>query len=93
MLLRPKRRSSSRILARDGETPTIVRLGEVRSPWHDLYHQLLTLSWPAFVLLLAMAYLAINTLGSVGLTPALCPSFARGRDEHPQRSGIASYAF
>lgn len=59
---KPKRRSPARILARDGETPTVVRLGEVRSPWHDLYHQLLTLSWPVFVLLLALVYLAINAL-------------------------------
>ncbi|HZG41197.1 MAG TPA: ion channel [Nodosilinea sp.] len=62
MLLRSKRRSSQRIVTRDGETPTVVRLGEVRSPWDDLYHRLLTLSWPAFVLVLALAYLAINAL-------------------------------
>lgn len=62
MRFKTKRQSPQRIVARDGETPTIVRLGEVRSPWQDLYHQLLTLSWPAFVLLLALAYLTINAL-------------------------------
>ncbi len=62
MLLKPKRGSSQRVVTRDGELSTIVRLGEMRSPWQDLYHQLLTLSWPVFVLLLALAYLTINAL-------------------------------
>ncbi|WP_017298802.1 ion channel [Nodosilinea nodulosa] len=61
MLLKPKRRSPPRFVARDGETPNIVILGEVRSPWRDLYHHLLKLSWPAFIAMLALSYLAINT--------------------------------
>ncbi|MGB3136139.1 MAG: ion channel [Nodosilinea sp.] len=60
MLLRPKRRPTQRIVARDGEQPATVRLGEVRWPWQDLYHHLLKLSWPAFVAVLALSYMAIN---------------------------------
>ncbi|MEO1070469.1 MAG: ATP-sensitive inward rectifier potassium channel 10, partial [Cyanobacteria bacterium J06638_6] len=62
MRFRPQRQFPQRIVTRDGEAPAIVRLGEVRSPWQDLYHQLLRLSWPAFVVVLALSYLAINTL-------------------------------
>ncbi|PSN13637.1 ATP-sensitive inward rectifier potassium channel 10 [filamentous cyanobacterium CCT1] len=62
MRLKPRLRSAQRIMARDGEMPTIVRLGEVKTPWRDLYHRLLRLSWPAFVLVLALSYLAINAL-------------------------------
>lgn len=62
MLLKPKRRSSQRIVTRDGAAPDIVRLGEVQLPWQDLYHRLLTLSWPVFIAVLALAYLAINAV-------------------------------
>jgi len=62
MLLKPRRRRSLRIVGRNGYTPDVVRLGEARLPWHDLYHRLLTLSWPGFILALALAYLAINSL-------------------------------
>ncbi|HIK43467.1 MAG TPA: ATP-sensitive inward rectifier potassium channel 10 [Leptolyngbyaceae cyanobacterium M65_K2018_010] len=62
MLLNPKHRNSQRIIDRDGGYPQVVRLGELPSPWQDLYHRLLTLSWPGFIALLALAYLAINAL-------------------------------
>jgi inward rectifier potassium channel len=59
MPFKPKRRPD-RIVARDGGFSDIVRLGEVRSPWRDIYYHLLTLPWPAFIAALALAYLAIN---------------------------------
>ena len=59
MIFNLKRRPD-RIVVRDGGFSDIVRLGEVRSPWRDLYHHLLTLPWPAFIAALALAYLAIN---------------------------------
>jgi inward rectifier potassium channel len=40
----------------------VVRLGERRGPFHDLYARLLRVRWSTLVLLLAAAYLSINTL-------------------------------
>jgi len=55
------RRSPQRIVKRDGEFPEIVRLGDPHSPWRDLYHLLLTISWPGFVAFVLFAYLLINS--------------------------------
>lgn len=62
MLLRPKRVAPERFVTRDGAPPNLVRLGEVRSPGRDLYHHLLKLSWPAFIAMVALSYLAINAV-------------------------------
>ena len=55
------RPSPQRIVKRDGEFPDIIRLGDPHSPWRDLYHLLLTISWPGFVAVLLLAYLLINS--------------------------------
>ncbi|NER84757.1 MAG: ATP-sensitive inward rectifier potassium channel 10 [Leptolyngbya sp. SIO1D8] len=57
--------SPQRIVNRDGEMPDIVRLGDPHSPWRDLYHLLLTISWRGFVALLLVAYLLVNGLFAV----------------------------
>ncbi|MGF1566964.1 MAG: ion channel [Nodosilinea sp.] len=62
MALWSKQRPSQRIIVRDGEYPDIVRIGDPQPPWRDLYHRLLTLSWPGFIGSLALTYLAINLL-------------------------------
>jgi len=54
------RPTPQRIVKRDGEFPDIVRLGDPNSPWRDLYHRLLTISWPGFVAVLLVVYLLIN---------------------------------
>lgn len=45
----------------DGKS-RVVRLGQSRSLWSDLYHFLLALPWSGFLGLIALLYLAINTL-------------------------------
>ena len=62
MVLNQKRRPSARLVVRDGEFPDVVRLGDPHSGWRDLYHLFLTLSWPGFIGVLGLTYLAINTL-------------------------------
>ena len=62
MLIKQKRRPSQRLVVRDGEFPDVVRIGDPHSGWRDLYHLFLTLSWPGFIGLLAVTYIAINTL-------------------------------
>lgn len=40
----------------------VIRLGSFPRHWSDLYHFLLTLSWPNFFIVLALSYLIVNTL-------------------------------
>jgi inward rectifier potassium channel len=40
----------------------VVRLGRRRRSWRDLYHRLLTMSWPRFLGLTVGVYLTFNTL-------------------------------
>ncbi|MBE7382411.1 MAG: ATP-sensitive inward rectifier potassium channel 10 [Leptolyngbya sp. SIO1E4] len=65
MISQDSRPSPQRIVNRDGEFPEIVRLGDPHSPWRDLYHLLLTISWKGFVALLLVAYLLINGIFAV----------------------------
>ena len=62
--LNRKRHDSSpqtRMINRDGRT-SISRIGMSRSPWQDVYHRLITLSWIRFLGLVGSLYLATNTL-------------------------------
>lgn len=65
MLSRDSHRSPQRIVNRDGESIDILRIGDPHSPWRDVYHLLLTISWPGFVGLLLVAYLLLN--GAFGI--------------------------
>ena len=60
MVSKDFRPSPQRIVNRDGELPDIIRLGDPHAPWRDLYHLLLTISWPGFVSVLLVAYLLVN---------------------------------
>lgn len=60
MLPETPRRSPQRIINRDGESPDILRIGDPHSPLRDVYHLLLTISWPGFVAILLVAYFVIN---------------------------------
>jgi inward rectifier potassium channel len=42
--------------------PGVVKVGYSSAPWEDLYHWILTLSWPQFFLFVATAFLVINSL-------------------------------
>jgi inward rectifier potassium channel len=65
MLSKRKRRPSQRLVVRDGEFLDVVRISDPHSDWRDPYHLFLTLSWPGFIGLLAVTYLAINGLFAV----------------------------
>ncbi|PSN17218.1 ATP-sensitive inward rectifier potassium channel 10 [filamentous cyanobacterium CCP5] len=49
-----------RLVVRDGESSDVVRIGDPHSPWRDVYHRLLTISWLGFIGLLGLVYVAIN---------------------------------
>ncbi|BAY98478.1 K+ channel, inward rectifier [Tolypothrix tenuis PCC 7101] len=55
------RRSRVHIKIRDGQFQ-IVGMGVWYSYWRDPYHLLLTIPWPGFFLLIAVAYLATNAV-------------------------------
>lgn len=40
--------------------PNVVRLGGQQAPWRDVYHRLLTASWPMFLSWLSLGYLSLN---------------------------------
>ena len=54
-MARPQRRAH----ARPGSVDAVIRHGLERS-WHDEYHALIATSWPRFLALLALGYLATN---------------------------------
>lgn len=54
------RRTEQRLVVRDGATPEVVRIGDPHSPWRDIYHRLLTISWAGFIALLGLVYVAVN---------------------------------
>jgi inward rectifier potassium channel len=56
----PKEAPSRRIVRRRGP-PTVVRLGRQRQ-WRDVYHRMLTLSWPRFFLVMAACYIGCNVV-------------------------------
>ncbi|MEM1240301.1 MAG: ion channel [Cyanobacteria bacterium P01_H01_bin.26] len=66
-MLKPRlRRASKRLLLyREQRYPNIERIGVTHSYWGDLYHILLTISWPAFILLVSGCYLLVNCLFAV----------------------------
>jgi inward rectifier potassium channel len=53
-------RRSRRLVQREGRLP-IVRLHRQRQ-WRDVYHRMLTFSWPRFFLLMAVWYIGANVL-------------------------------
>ena len=65
MTAKSRRRPSDRIVVRDGEFPNIIRIGDPHSPWRDLYHLSLTISWVGYIGLLGLIYLTINALFAV----------------------------
>ncbi|WP_218082634.1 ion channel [Anthocerotibacter panamensis] len=54
--------AQSRFVNRSGKQLEFVRLGEPISLGFDLYHGLLRVSWPWFLVLVSVGYIAINTL-------------------------------
>lgn len=60
MVLKQKRRPSQRLAVRDGEFSNIVRMGDPHTPWRDVYHNLLNISWSRFIGLMGLLYLVIN---------------------------------
>jgi inward rectifier potassium channel len=53
----------TRLVSRKGQfTLNIVRLGVPRLHLADLYHCLLTLSWPRFFILICLSYIVTNSL-------------------------------
>lgn len=62
MVIKQPRRPSQRIVVRDGAAPDIVRLGDPHAPWRDLYHMLLTIPWPVFLVFLLATYLSVNAI-------------------------------
>ncbi|MCW6050827.1 ion channel [Microcoleus sp. A2-C5] len=52
-----------RLVSRQGQfTLNIVKLGVPRLHFADLYHRLLTLSWPQFFILICLSYVLTNSL-------------------------------
>jgi len=51
---------SRRLVQRRGP-PTVVRLGRQRQ-WRDVYHRMLTLSWPRFFIMMAAWYIGLNVV-------------------------------
>ena len=51
----------NRIITRNG-LPNIIRIGDDRSPWGDLYHLLLTIPWLGFFALTFFLYLVANAI-------------------------------
>ncbi|MEM8612486.1 MAG: ion channel [Cyanobacteria bacterium P01_H01_bin.105] len=66
-MLKPRLRRASRrlLLYREQRYPNIERLGVTHSYWGDLYHILLTISWPAFIMLVSGCYLLVNGLFAI----------------------------
>jgi inward rectifier potassium channel len=45
--------------------PSVVKVGYVSAPWEDLYHWILTRTWPQFFAVVAAAFCVINSLFAV----------------------------
>ena len=54
-----KKKPSTTVTVRSGQLQ-FVKVNTNRLDWHDIYHQLLTLSWPRFLAVLLSAYLVLN---------------------------------
>ena len=53
------KKKSTTVTVRSGQLQ-FVKVNTNRLDWHDIYHQLLTLSWPRFLAVLVSVYLLIN---------------------------------
>ncbi len=63
MKIHRNRSPQARLVSRKGQfTLNIVKLGVPRLHFADLYHRLLTLSWPQFFLLICLSYVLTNSL-------------------------------
>ena len=56
---RRMRKSPSTVTVRSGQLE-FVKVNAIRLDWRDIYHQLLTLTWPRFLLFLTGVYATIN---------------------------------
>ncbi len=45
-----------------GRLPNIRAIGRARAPWNDLYHWILTRSWPQFFALVTLAFVSSNAV-------------------------------
>src|SRR6266496_2686304 len=52
---------TDRNMNKDGSF-NVVRLGEPRFRSYEIFHQLITMSWPKFILLILTAYTLVNFL-------------------------------
>ncbi len=63
MKINRNRPQQARLVTRKGQFPlNIVKLGVPRVHFADLYHWLLTLSWPRFLILICLSYVMTNSL-------------------------------
>ncbi|WP_293330483.1 ion channel [Microcoleus sp. CAWBG58] len=63
MKIHRNRPPQARLVSRKGQfTLSIVKLGVPRLHFADLYHRLLTLSWPQFFMLICLSYVLTNSL-------------------------------
>ncbi|WP_293147883.1 MULTISPECIES: ion channel [unclassified Microcoleus] len=63
MKIHRNRPPQPRLVSRKGQFPlSIVKLGVPRLHFADLYHRLLTLSWPQFFMLICLSYVLTNSL-------------------------------
>lgn len=63
MKINRNRPQQPRLVSRKGQfTLNIVKLGVPRLHFADLYHRLLTLSWPQFFILISLSYVMTNSL-------------------------------
>ncbi|MEG3860339.1 ion channel [Microcoleus sp. herbarium12] len=63
MKIHRNRPPQARLVSRKGQFPlNIVKLGVPRLHFADLYHRLLTLSWPQFFMLICLSYVLTNSL-------------------------------
>ena len=63
MKIHRNRPPQARLVSRKGQFPlNIVKLGVPRLHFADLYHKLLILSWPQFIMLICCSYILTNSL-------------------------------
>ena len=55
------KKSPTTVTVRSGQLE-FVKVNTIRLDWRDIYHQLVTLTWPRFLLFLSGVYVAINCL-------------------------------
>lgn len=55
-------RPSVRFRQHQGRLPRIVTVGQHRAPWDDVYHWILTRTWPQFFATVALTFVLVNGL-------------------------------